>query len=286
MHRSTLNDSVRFAGSGLFSAQPCALTISPSTNQTGITFHRAGAIVPAHIANLSALPVHRAFATMKPRCTSVCNESTNIATIEHLLSALVGIGITDADIEIRSQSPHCEIPIMDGSSLDFVHAINEVGIKVLNSTIEPITIAEPIVIQEGDASITIEPSDTPMYSYSIDYPNSPIPSTLVTWNGDVQDYTERIAPARTFCLEHEADAMHSAGLFSHLKISDLLVIGDAGPIENTYRHEHECALHKLLDLIGDLALVGRPLCAKVSAIKSGHAMTHRAARAIIGQQRY
>jgi UDP-3-O-acyl N-acetylglucosamine deacetylase len=283
MHRSTLNDSVRFAGTGLFSAEPCTLTISPSTNQTGITFHRAGAIIPAHIANLSALPVHPAFAQMKPRCTSVCNESTNIATIEHLLSALVGIGITDADIEIRSQSPHCEIPILDGSALDFVHAFNEIGIQALDSTIEPITITEPIVIQEGDASITIEPSDTPTYSYSIDYPDTPIPSALVTWKGDAQDYTERIAPARTFCLEHEADAMHSAGLFSHLKISDLLVIGDAGPIENTYRHEHECALHKLLDLIGDLALVGQPLCAKISAVKSGHSMAHRAAAMIIEQ---
>jgi len=283
MHRSTLNDSVRFAGTGLFSAQPCALTISPSTNQTGITFHRAGAIVPAHIANLSALPVHRAFASMKPRCTSVCNESTNIATIEHLLSALVGIGITDADIEIRSQSPHCEIPILDGSALDFVHAINEVGINALDSTIEPITITEPIVIQEGDASIIIEPSDSPTYSYSIDYPGNLIPSACVTWTGDAADYTHRIAPARTFCLEHEADAMHSAGLFLNLKINDLLVIGDAGPIENTYRHEHECALHKLLDLIGDLALVGQPLCAKISAVKSGHSMAHRAAAMIIEQ---
>ncbi len=286
MNRTTLNDAVRIAGTGLFTAEPVALAICPSHDQSGITFRRADTRVPVHIANLSAMPVHEAFAQMPPRCTSICSQSTNIATIEHLLSALVGMGITDASIEIRSPHPHCEIPIMDGSARDFVNALSEVGIETLESQVEPITIDKPIIIEEHGASITIEPAQSPSYTYTIDYPTDPIASATVTWQGDSTDYASRIALARTFCLEREANAMQSAGLFKHLQINDLLVIGDIGPIENTYRHEHECALHKLLDLIGDLALVGRPLCAKVSAIKSGHAMTHRAARAIIGQQRY
>ncbi len=283
MNRTTLNEAVRIAGTGLFTAEPVALTICPSHDQSGITFRRDSIKVPAHISNLSPIPAHQAFAQMPPRCTSICAQSTNIATIEHLLSALVGMGITDASIEIRSAHPHCELPIMDGSARDFSNAFEEVGVRTLESTIEPITIVEPIIIEERDASITIEPSDTPSYTYTIEYPDDPIPSATVTWTGDRADYITRIAPARTYCLEREAQMMQSAGLFKHLRIGDLLVIGELGPIENTYRHEHECALHKLLDLIGDLALVGQPLIAKVTAIKSGHSMTHRAARAIVDQ---
>ena len=225
---------------------------------------------------------------MKARCTSISRGDTNIATVEHLLSALSGTGITDAIIEIQADSTHCEIPIMDGSSLSFVNAIQTVGIRTLKSQIESISINKPIRIEDGGSSITIEPADSPSYAYTLDYsspslPAPPIPSATVVWNGDSHDYISRIAPARTFCLQHEADALSAAGMFDHLSTEDMLVIGDTGPINNAYRCDHECAMHKLLDLIGDLSLVGRPLRAKVTAIKSGHAMAHLAADAIVKQ---
>lgn len=284
MQRSTLKAPLHFSGTGLFSAQPCSITIHPSHDQRGIVFEHMGQRIPAHIDALSDRPVHPAFASMSPRCTGVGNGQINIATIEHLLSALCGLGISDALIEIESPNAHCEIPILDGSVIDFVHAINTCGIETLDTTIKPITITERIVIEDGDASITIEPGDQPSYAYTLDYPQHEIANATVAWNGDANDYAERIAHARTFCLEHEADAMHSAGLFTHLSTSDMLVIAKDGPIDNTLRDTHECALHKLLDLIGDLSLVGRPLHAKLHAIKSGHRMAHQAARAIIAQQ--
>lgn len=285
--RITLNDTIRISGFGLFTAQQTTLIISPKKNPSehysGIIFRCDGVDIPSHIDNLSAIPVHRAFAQMKPRCTSVSCAHINIATIEHVLSALAGLGITDALIEVESTNPHCEIPIMDGSSLNFVNAIRAVGIHALDTEIKPITIAESISIIENDTSITIEPADSPSFSYALDYPNQSIPSATVTWDGDADDYIKHIAPARTFCLEHEADALSAAGLFDHLSTKDMLVIGESGPIENTYRHKNECAYHKLLDLIGDLSLVGRPLCAKITAIKSGHSMSHLAAAAIVKQ---
>jgi len=284
MQRTTLKAPLRFAGTGLFSAQPCAITLHPSHEHCGIVFEHMGQRIPAHIDALSSVPVHPAFASMSPRCTGVGSDQINIATIEHLLSALCGLGISDALIVIESTNAHCEIPILDGSAIDFVSAINTSGIETLDTTINPITITERIVIEDDDASITIEPNETPSYTYTLDYPQPEITNASVTWDGDASDYAERIAHARTFCLEHEADAMHSAGLFTHLSTSDMLVISKAGPIDNTLRDPHECALHKLLDLIGDLALVGRPLHAKVHAIKSGHRMAHQAARAIIEQQ--
>jgi UDP-3-O-acyl N-acetylglucosamine deacetylase len=291
VNRTTLQREVRLTGVGLFTAEPATLTIAPNmginTTHTGIVFQLGDQLIPATIANLSDIPVHPAFRSIKPRCTSVGNDSASIATIEHLLSALAGLGITDAIIKIRSERPHTEIPILDGSSLDFVNAINAVGVVPLDTDVEPIAIAQPIRIEDGESSITVEPADSPIYSYTLDYTQpdhtSPIASSTVSWAGDRDDYIKRVAPARTFCLENEADAMHRAGLFTHLSPKDLLVIGDAGPIDNTYRLDNECARHKLLDLIGDLSLVGRPLCARVTAIKSGHALAHRAAAAIVEQ---
>ncbi|MBL4698028.1 MAG: UDP-3-O-[3-hydroxymyristoyl] N-acetylglucosamine deacetylase [Phycisphaerales bacterium] len=283
MQRTTIDNTIQLSGIGLFSAQPISLTIAPSTDQSGIVFHHAHTTIPATIDFLSARPVHTAFAHIKPRCTSVGTDNCTIATIEHLLSALAGLGITDASISIDTPNAHCELPILDGSALDFVNAINQVGINALHSDIEPIKVTTPIIIEENDSSITIEPADSPSYTYTLDYPNQSIPSATVTWNGDPNDYANRIAQARTFCLKHEADALTNAGMFKHLSPKDMLVIGDTGPIDNTYRHPDECALHKLLDLIGDLALTNRPLCAKVTAIKSGHALAHQAARAIMDQ---
>jgi len=285
--RITLNDTIRISGFGLFTAKPTTLIVSPKNNpsehHSGIVFRFDGIDIPAHIDHLSTIPVHRAFAQMKPRCTSVSRDHVNLATVEHLLSALAGFGITDALIEVESTNPHCEIPIMDGSAINFVSAIQAAGLRTLDSEITPISIAEPISIVENDSSITIEPATSPSYSYTLEYPNQPIPSATVTWDGDAADYINRIAPARTFCLEHEADTLAAAGLFEHLSTKDMLVIGESGPIDNSYRHEHECALHKLLDLIGDLSLVGRPLRAKVTAIKSGHSLAHLAAAAIVKQ---
>jgi UDP-3-O-acyl N-acetylglucosamine deacetylase len=293
VNRTTINETVRVFGVGLFSASPASIAITPShphgQSKPGIIFRCSDAFIPAHISNLSSTPVHPAFAQIKPRCTSIAHGQVNIATVEHILSALAGLGVTDAVIEVQANSPHCEIPIMDGSARDFVNAIQTVGLHTLEELIEPIKILEPICVEDNGSLITIEPADSPSYSYTLDYSDgssaapSPIESATVCWTGDPNDYIDRIAPSRTFCLEHEANALTSAGMFEHLSAEDMLVIGDAGPINNEYRHKHECALHKLLDLIGDLSLVGYPLIAKVTAIKSGHALAHSAAAAIVHQ---
>jgi len=255
-----------------------------SGSPSGIAFDIDGLWIPAHIDAISSRPVHPAFAQLKPRCTTVGNSSHSIATIEHLMSALTGLGITDAIVRLDSDAPHTEIPIFDGSAKPFTDAFMAVGLRVLNGTIKPVIVRESIRVEEGDASILIEPSDTPSYTYNLDYPGTPIPSASVSWSGDRDAFINEVAPARTFSLEHEATQMHQAGLFTHLTTEDMLVIGDNGPVNNEYRFSDECARHKLLDLIGDLALVGAPLQARVTATRSGHALAHQAARAILDQQ--
>lgn len=285
MQRTTLAQPVTLEGIALFSAQHTRVTIAPGTNAQGIVFQIDDQTIPAHIKALSLRPVHPVFAHLKPRCTSVGNATHSVATIEHILSALIGLGISDATISVENEHAHREIPIVDGSSKPFVDAIMNVGIETQAHPLAPIRVHETISVFDNDASIVIEPSESPSYTYHLDYPNAPMSSASVSWSGDRDDYIEHIAPARTFSLEHEATQMHAAGLFTHLTTRDMLVIGPDGPIDNAYRLPDECARHKLLDLIGDLALVGAPLIAKISATRSGHALAHEAARAIVDQQK-
>lgn len=278
--RRTIGAPIKLKGTGLFSGKASTLEILPSDEPLGIRFVIKKRRLPVHINTLSSQPVHPAFEHMPARCTSITDGTMNIATIEHLLSALIGLGITDAELKLSGP----EVPILDGSARPFVDAILDAGTPTFDQVVELIEPSETICVEDGNASITIEPASAPSYQYTLDYGNdSPIPSATVQWAGSQESYINQIAPARTFCLEAEADAMHNAGLFTHLTPRDMLVINDQGPIDNEYRFDDECAAHKLLDLIGDLALVGAPLCAKVTAVRSGHALAHKAARAIVDQ---
>lgn len=274
---------VTLAGTGLFTGRDASVTIRPPVNPTdharGIILRTRAAHAPATVANLSDAPAHPAFATLKPRCTSVrVAPDHTVATVEHLLSALAGMGITDADIE--AEGP--EIPILDGSALPFVRALHAVGLRALDNTVRPITLERPIELRTGDTLLIAEPADAIDYAYHLDFgPGSPIPPGEARWDGDPARYAAEIAPARTFATLADAQAMRAVGLFARFTPADLLVIGPQGPIDNAWRLPDECARHKLLDLIGDLALLGRPLIARVRAHKTGHAHTHELCRRIL-----
>ena len=206
--------------------------------------------------------------------------SPAIATVEHVLSALAGLGISDALILVDGP----ELPILDGSALPFAMAILDAGIAELDKPIEPIRLPEPITVSRQGASITARPRDLPGcdFVYELDYgPRSPLVAQRAVWESDSATYCDQIAPARTFCLQSEAESMQKLGLFEHLSPRDMLVIGPDGPLENTLLFDNEPARHKLLDLIGDLALVRRPIQACITATGSGHALNHALARALV-----
>ncbi|MDQ7014668.1 MAG: UDP-3-O-acyl-N-acetylglucosamine deacetylase [Planctomycetota bacterium] len=294
--RRTLATPAVVQGIGLFTEHPATCTIAPADAGTGVRFCRTdlpgSPTVPATIASLADRPVHPAFASIPPRHTAVASSQhpdAIVYTTEHLLAALLGMGVTDATIEINTN----ELPIGDGSALLFTDAITAAGLRdVANTTpadtIAPLTLDAPITVTSPDrrASITAEPlgpHDTPSYRYQLDYgPAAPIPPQHAEWCSDTSDFLDRIAPARTFSLAAEAQQMQALGLFRSFTPRDLLVIDDTGaPINNTWRSEAEPARHKLLDLIGDLALVGRPLHARVVATHAGHALNHAMARALV-----
>lgn len=275
--RRTLARAVSLAGPALFTGADAELVIRPAEPGAGILLRSGGHTAPCTIANLSDRPVHPVFASLKPRCTSIAVDEHTVGTVEHILSALAGLGVTDAILEIDAP----EIPILDGSSGPFVEQILAAGRRDLDGAIEPVTLTRPVEIRDGDAVITAEPADAIDYAYELDYgPASPIPPGIARWTGDPHDYESDIAPARTFSTQAEATQMQSLGLFTRFTPRDLLVIGPDGPVDNAWRFPDEPARHKLLDLIGDLALLGRPLIAKVRARKTGHAHTHALVRAI------
>ncbi|MCA9277981.1 MAG: UDP-3-O-acyl-N-acetylglucosamine deacetylase [Phycisphaeraceae bacterium] len=327
--RTTLKHAVEVSGVGLFTGAPATLRLSPFTNPAieatcgdGAMFVRSctgyrfvfrrtdtGA-APWCVAGpdvISRTPIHPAFREMPPRCTSLDlrvsghdsaeQPIATVGTVEHILSALVGMGITDALIEVDGP----EVPILDGSSLAFAALIHQSGTQTLDDEIQPIVVREPVVIERNDTRIEVQPSNTYSLTYSLDYgASSPIRNGVCSWVNDDADsiesdtavvatgrdgYASLVAPARTFCLKAEADQMQRAGFFKHLTTRDMLVIDGDGPIDTTYRHPQECALHKLLDLIGDLALAGAPILGHIAASRTGHAANHAMAIAVAEQRK-
>lgn len=282
--RRTPARAVRFEGPALFTGLDAALTILPSNQPRGLILRVRGSDTPLTIEHLSTAPIHPIFASLKPRCTSIRTGGGDIpavGTVEHILAALAGLGVTDAIIE--TESP--EIPILDGSASMFVRAILDAGLIDLPGPLPAVTLTNPVEIRDGDALLVAEPADRVDYAYRLDYgPASDIPPATARWLGDADDFAASIAPARTFSTLAEADHMKSLGLFARFTPADLPVIGPGGPIDNAWRFPDECARHKLLDLIGDLALLGRPLIAKVRAHKTGHAHTHALVRAVVEQE--
>ncbi len=278
--RRTLRSPAQLSGVSLFTAAHCDLVLSPAPARTGIRFKLDSDEALAHIASLSTDPIHPAFASVPPRCTCLRTPSGQIGTVEHVLAALTGLGITDAAISLTAP----ELPIFDGSALPVVQAILGAGIEDLGATITALRPPRRLRVEsdDGSASIEIEPADAPHYTYELDFGSkSPIPAASAHWSGDPDEFVQQVAPARTFSLESEAQTMRRLGLFTHFTPRDMLVIGPSGPIDNTLRFPDEPARHKLLDLIGDLTLAGRPLCARVRAVRSGHALNHTAARALL-----
>ena len=290
-----MKHSGRIAGRGLFTGREASIAFGPKPG-TGVAFVVHERAIPARVTH-----VVPASGPLGGRSTNIQNAGASALTIEHALSALAGLNNWDASVTLRAVddagAETVEVPIFDGSALDFVHAIDAAGLDRAKGTkAEPtplpppsgrgsVRLARPIRVEDPRTGAFIEasPSDALRYRYELSYPpGSGIGDQAAEWNGDADDYRREIAPARTFCLEREAQAMRAAGLFAHLTPRDMLVIApDGRPIDNAFRFPNEPARHKLLDLIGDLALLGGRLIADVRAVRSGHALTHEFCRRLI-----
>jgi len=279
----TISKEVSFAGPGLFSGDTATLTFVPAGPDQGITFVREQDGKVAHIAAL----VNNV--QKQPRRTCLKNGTLYVQTIEHCMAALAGLGVDNAVIKI-SGGLAGEVPGGDGSSRQFVEAIHEAGIVDQDRDLTPLIIKKPIQVNSGDATIAAlpGPEDRLEVIYDFEAP-APVGRQVVKFQlmdrgTGADDFVTQLAPARTFVFKHEAEELQSRGLGQHLSPKDLLVIAPDGPIENQFRFADECARHKVLDLIGDLFLVGRPIRGRIFAHKSGHSLNHLLAKRLLEQE--
>ncbi len=263
-------------GRGLFTGAPARVRFHPAPMNQGVVFVRedlGGAEIPAlvtHVVN-------------RPRRTALSSGDATIETCEHVLSAVAALGIDNLLVEVDGP----ELPAMDGSARPFVDALLDAGIADCGGEKRPFVVTRPTVVRDGDALVAALPSERPMMQivYELDYgDHQPLGRQLKVFDLVNGAYIDEIAPARTFVLEAEAQALRLQGLGTHLTPGDLLVIGNDGPLgDNALRFEDEPVRHKIVDLIGDLALLGAPIHGKIVACKSGHRLNHRLARELLTQ---
>lgn len=278
-HQHTISTPQSLASRGLFHGQAVKLTFQPAAVGQGIVFRRTD------LKNLD-IPVSVDHVTKRVRRTALKQGEASIDTVEHCLSAVAAHAIDNLIIEVDGP----EVPAMDGSSLAFYEALEKAGRVKQDAPRRRLVVKTPVVIREDDAMVAALPSPEPgmQVVYELDYTavSSVIGRQLKTFDLDdpEADYGEQIAPSRTFSLEAEAAAAQKAGLFPHLTVDTALVIGDDGPLgTNAFRFPDEPVRHKVLDLIGDLYLLGAPIQGRIVAYKSGHPMNHRLVRELIKQ---
>lgn len=250
-------------GVGYWTGAPVRVTLCPAPENAGIRFVRTD--LPGR-PEISALVEYRVEA---PRRSNLRCGAAEIQMVEHVLAALAGLGIDNCRVETNAS----ELPGLDGSSAAYVQAILDAGVTLQRSFTRPIVVRESIRVGDGDAWVEARPSDDD--ELSLEYvlvfdPGHPIPDQTLSIRLTPHRFALRLAAARTFVTEAEAQQLRAAGLARHVSTRDLLVFGPNGPIENRLRYEDECVRHKTLDLVGDLALCGRPIHGSIVAYRSGH----------------
>lgn len=285
MKQSTIARRVEWDGRGLHGGVPAHVELIPAPPDSGIVFVRPGEGGRAAVD----IPASHRFIHSSSRATTLavtCGASdggeprtSRVSTVEHLLAALYVLEIDN--VRVRVDGP--ELPAMDGSALPIVDQLNDAGRELLSVERVGIRLARPVEIRDRDRWIRAEPADRLRLTYSIDFEHAMIGrQRFETPELDAAYFTREIAGARTFGFVEEVAALRKAGLAQGGSLENTLVLGESGILnEGGLRFHDECVRHKLIDLLGDLALLGRPLHAHVSVEKGGHALHHRLLQAIV-----
>jgi len=273
--QQTLAGPIKLEGPGLFHGITARLQLLPADADHGIVFCRTD------LLQSPSVPARHDFVLNAPRRTVIGRKSTPLVeTIEHLMAALAGLQIDNCLVELDAP----EIPSFDASSRIFCDAILETGIQKLSTPITSFDAASTFIEQgTGGQSLVMRPYVKPVLAvtWHLDYgARAPIPAQVYSAEITPEVFVREIAAARTFVLESEIKALQSLGYGKHLTDDDLLVCSNDGKWNNRLRWQDECARHKLLDCIGDLALSGYPLRGHVAAVRSGHKLNHQMAASI------
>lgn len=257
--QQTLQSEVTISGKGLMLGEPVELKIKPAPPDSGIVFQR---IDLSGSSEVKVCPEN--WVEVLPRCTSLQHDDTIVSSVEHLLSALAGLKIDNAKVELNAQEP----PGLDGSALPYVTEIQEVGLKQLDAPRRFIEVSEPFAICDGNKQLIFLPSDTFEVTFAYDHPNTE--PQFATWDMTADNYISEIAPARSFCFEAEIEALQSLGIGKGASYENVVVVKADGQTSSELRFKDEYVRHKTLDLIGDLYLSGHLPKAQVIAMRTGH----------------
>ena len=257
----TLKRSLSCAGIGLHSGKKVTLSLKPAPAGSGIRFRRTdlgGVEIPARVSHVGAV----AYATQLKL------GEARVETVEHLLAALASTRIDNAIIELNTP----EVPIMDGSSAPFIYLVQEAGVRTLAEPRKYLKVTRPVTLTRGDKQIALFPSDHFKVSYTIGFDHPLLRHQTRTIVLTEDSFIEDIAPARTFTFLKEVEMLRQNGLALGGSLDNAIVISDTGVLNSSLRFEDEFVRHKILDLVGDFALLGHPVIAHAVVHRGGHAL--------------
>ena len=269
----TLRDVAVVSGRGYWSGCTNRVEMRPAPAGTGIVFVRSDLDPPAAIdARVDAVVEAR-------NRTQLVRGRASVHLVEHVMSALAGLAVDNCIVAVSAE----ELPGMDGSALPFVEAIDDAGVVEQEAPVEPIVVRETLRVGDAGSWIELGPPLHPGLSieYLLDYGPGPIGRQSLALRVTPETYRAELAAARTFLSIADADRLRAAGLGLTVAPGDLVLFGPDGPVGTELRWPDECVRHKVLDVVGDLALAGRPLHAHVRACRSGHALNAGCVRALL-----
>ena len=268
----TLRRSVQCAGIGLHSGRKVTVALRPAAADDGIRFRRTdlgGVEIPALATHLGG---------RQQLQTGLVAGAAAVDTVEHLLAALRSLGVDNAVVELN----HREVPIMDGSSAPWVYLIQDAGVKELSSPRKTVQMLKPVQVQRGDKRIALYPADRFKVTYTISFDHPLLRYQQKTLDLTEQMFIDEIAPARTFGFLKEVEMLRQRGLALGGSLENAVVLGETGVL-NPLRFEDEFVRHKILDAVGDLALVGHAIQGHLVVHRGGHALHTALAAEVLRQ---
>ena len=282
MRQRTVARLVRTTGVGLHSGQRVELVLRPAQPDTGIVFHRVDLPEPVSIAARADRVNDTRMASTLVADAGEQGE-VRVATVEHLMSALAGLGIDNLHVDVDAP----EIPILDGSAGSFVWLAQSAGIVEQAAPKRFVRVTRPVEVRDGDKWARLDPHNGFKLAFSIDFGHPAIDATgqMVEIDFATTSYVKEIARARTFGFVQDVEALRAVGLAQGGSLGNAIVMDEYRVLNaDGLRYDDEFVKHKILDAVGDLYLIGRPLLAAYSAHKSGHAMNNALLRALLADR--
>ena len=276
LRQRTLKTTIRTTGVGLHTGARVELTLRPAPGDTGIVFHRVDLPQPV------AIPAHAANVGDTRLSSTLGFDGASISTVEHLMSALAGLGIDNLHVDVAGP----ELPIMDGSAGPFVFLLQSAGIVEQSAAKQYLRVRAPVEMRDGDKWARFDPFAGFKIDFTIDFPHPVFgtESRHVVVDFAEHSYVKEVARARTFAFMQDVEAMRAAGLALGGSLHNAIVLDETRVLNSEgLRYDNEFVKHKVLDAIGDLYLLGRPLIGQYTAFKPGHALNNALARALLAR---